>query len=91
MTATKTERVFIPSASSEGSGCVEFDMVSLTHKGNIVFKWLGGTLCFTSVSDYTDFVTNVVIPLTNTINSVSGAGSGYVAMMPGVAGSDKVI
>jgi hypothetical protein len=43
------------------------------------------------VSDYQDFITNVIIPLTNVINSPSGSGSGYVAMVVGVAGSDKVI
>lgn len=91
MTTTKIERVCIPSSASQGSGNVEFDMTSLQHKGNIVFKWLGGTLSFSNVSDYMDFVNNVVIPLTNLLNSVSGTGSGYVATTPGVAGSDKVI
>ena len=30
----------------------------------------------TSVGDYTDFINNVVIPLTNIMNSPSGSGSG---------------
>lgn len=91
MATTKTERVCIPSSTNEGSGNIEFDMASLQHKGNITLRWLGGNLNFSSVSDYMDFITNVVIPLTNLMNSVSGAGSGYVATTSGTAGSDKVI
>jgi hypothetical protein len=91
MTITKTENVFIPSSTSSGSGSVSYNTATSTHSGNITLKWLGGSLIFSSVSDYQDFITNVIIPLTNVINSPSGSGSGYVAMIPGVAGSDKVI
>ena len=91
MTITKIENVFIPSSTSAGSGSVNYNVVTSARSGNITLKWLGGSLNFSSVSDYQDFITNVIIPLTNIINSPSGTGSGYVAMVPGVAGSDKVI
>jgi hypothetical protein len=90
MTITKTETVLIPSTNAEGSGSFQYDRSSLIHSGNIVVKWLGGTLSFATVAQYQDFVANVIIPMTNLINSVSGSGGGYAAMTGGTPGSDKV-
>ena len=91
MTVTKIANVSIPSSTNEGSGNVQYNESTMVHVGNITLRWLGGTLNFASVGDYTDFINNVVIPLTNIMNSPSGSGSGYVAMSVGVPGSDKVL
>ena len=90
MTITKYEYVNLQSSTSEGSGSLQYNISTTLQNGNIVLKWLGGTLSFATVASYNDFLLNVIIPLTNTINSPSGSGSGYVAMTPGVAGSDVV-
>ena len=90
MTTTKLTTVNIVSTTSQSTGSVVFNATTTQHQGNISLKFLSGCLNFANVSDYTDFVTTVIIPLTNTLNSPSGSGSGYVAMTPGVPGSDAV-
>ena len=91
MTTTKSVYVNITSTTSEGTGYLQYDQATLTQQGNITLKWLSGSLSFATVADFTDFINNVVIPLTNTVNSTTGTGSGFVAVTPGVPGSDKVI
>ena len=91
MTTTKSVYVNITSTTSEGTGYLQYDQATLTQQGNITLKWLSGSLSFATVADFTDFINNVVIPLTNIMNSPSGSGSGYVAMSVGVPGSDKVL
>ena len=90
MTITKLEFVNLQSSTAEGSGSLQYNIATTRQNGNITLKWLGGTLTFATVASYNDFLVNVIIPLTNIINSPSGTGSGYVAMVPGVAGSDTV-
>ena len=91
MAITKLANVSIVSTTSEGSGNIQYNESTMLQSGNITLRWLGGTLTFATVADYTDFITTVIVPLTNTINSPSGSGSGYVAMSLGVPGRDKVV
>jgi len=90
MTISKIEYVNIVSTTSEGFGGLQYDIITNKQQGNITLKWLGGSLSFSSVADYTDFINNVVIPLTNIVNSPSGSGSGFVAITQGVPGSDVI-
>ena len=91
MATQKNVTVTVTSTSVQGTGFVEYDASTMLANGVISLKWLNGSLAFSTVAEYTEFVNTVVIPLTNTIYSPSGTGSGYVAMAQGVPGSDVIV
>ena len=91
MATVKTSTVLIKTDDSQGSGSVIYNTDSKLQQAPIKLTWNGGSVAFSTVLEYQTFISQVVIPLTNTLNSPSGAGSGYVAITPGVAGSDKVV
>jgi hypothetical protein len=90
MTTTKTTSILIKTDDLKGSGAVEFDTATNLRVGNIKITFNGGALTFPSVLEYQTWLSQVVIPITNSLNSTSGAGIGYVAIVPGTQGSDKV-
>ena len=91
MAIVKTTSVIIKTDDQKGSGSVDFNADTKLQDGPIKLSWAGGVLSFLTVSDYTNFLTQVVLPITDTLNSTSGTGVGFVASTAGVAGSDKVI
>lgn len=91
MTTTKLESVTIKSSDSKGSGAVSYDKTTLIQSGNLKITFGAGVLNFATMAEYRIFVDEVVIPMTNTINSASGSGVGYAAVTPGTPGADKII
>lgn len=90
MATVKTTSVQIKTDDLKGCGSVEFNTDSKLQESPIKMSWAGSSLSFTTVSDYHNFLTQIIIPLTDTLNSPSGAGNGFVAASAGVAGSDKI-
>lgn len=90
MTTTKTTSISIKTDDLKGSASAEFNATTNQKSGVIKVTFNGGVLTFPSVAEYNNFLAQVILPLTNTLNSPSGSGVGYVAASAGVAGSDKV-
>lgn len=90
MATTKTTSIIIKTDDLKGSAMSEFNAATNQKIGNIKITFNGGILSFSSVSEYQNFLAQVIVPLTNALNSPSGTGVGYVAATAGVAGSDKV-
>lgn len=91
MATTKVTTISIKTDDLKGSAISEFNATTNQKVGVIKMTFNGGVLTFPSVSEYQDFLSQIVIPLTNALNSTSGSGIGYTAATPGIAGSDKVI
>lgn len=90
MATTKTTSIIIKTDDLKGSAMSEFNAATNQKIGNIKLTFNGGILSFSSVSEYQAFLAQVIVPLTNALNSPSGTGIGYTAATTGVAGSDKV-
>ncbi len=90
MATVKTTSVQIKTDDLKGCGSVEFNTDTKLQESPIKMTWGGSTLSFSTVSDYHAFLVQVVLPLTDTLNSPSGAGNGFIAASAGVAGSDKI-
>ena len=90
MTTVKTTSVLIKTDDSKGSGSVEYDATSHLQEAPIKLQWAGTAITFNTVAEYQNFLIQVIIPMTDVINSPSGVGSGFIASSAGVAGSDKI-
>lgn len=91
MTVTKTTSIAIKTDDLKGSGAAEFNAATLQRIGPIKTNWASTSLSFASVAEYQLFVDQIIIPLTNILNSTSGSGTNYDAIVPGTAGNDKVV
>lgn len=90
MTTTKVQNVTITASGSKGSATLAYNIATSMQDGVIELKWAGGSLKFSTVADYQQFLTELVKPATDIVNSPSGSGVGFVAMTIGTAGSDAV-
>ena len=90
MTTVKTTSVLIKTDDSKGSGSVEYAVTTNLQEAPIKLQWAGSAITFNTVAEYQTFLLQVVIPMTDIINSPSGVGNGFVAASAGVAGSDKI-
>ena len=90
MATVKTVSVLVKTSDSNGSGSLNYNESTHTQTAPIKLVWMGGSVSFNTVLEYQTFLSEVIIPITNIVNSPSGAGVGYIASTAGVAGSDKV-
>lgn len=90
MATTKTTSISIKTDDLKGSASAEYNASTNQKIGTIKMTFNGGVLTFPSVAEYQTFLTQVIMPLTNNLNSPSGTGIGFVAATAGVPGSDKV-
>lgn len=90
MTTVKTTSVLIKTDNLVGSGSLEYDATSMIQESPLKLTWSGGVLSFNTIAEYRSFITQVVLPMTDTVNSPSGVGNGFVVSSAGVAGSDTV-
>jgi hypothetical protein len=90
MITTKTTSIVIKTDDLKGSGTAEFDAATNLKVGTIKVTFNGGVLTFPSVLEYQTWLSQVVVPLTNALNSPSGLGIGFVPATVGVPGTDKV-
>lgn len=90
MTTTKITTVAIKSSDSNGSANLQYNQQTLVQSGTLILRWAGGSVQFSTVAEFNTFMSELAVPMLNTINSVSGTGVGYISASVGVAGSDKV-
>lgn len=91
MTTTKTTSVQVKTTDSKGSGHLEYNVATNVQVGNLELTWNGGKLAFSSYADYVEFFNQVAIPCMDIMNSTSGTGVGFVAVVTGTPGTDKVV
>lgn len=91
MTTVKTTSVQIKSSDTKGSGLLEYETATNKQLGVIRLTWNGGSVIFSTYADYHSFVSEIVIPVMDILNSPSGSGVGFIAASSGTAGVDKVI
>lgn len=91
MSLTKTTTASIKTDDSKGIVTVEYNTDTNQRLSTIKLTWLGNTISFASVLEYQTYLSQVIIPLTNLLNSSSGSGQGYAAVTNGTAGSDKIV
>ena len=61
MATVKTTSVQIKTDSLKGSGSVEFNTDTKLQESPIKLTWSGGSLSFLTVSEYTEFLTQIII------------------------------
>lgn len=87
MAENKINSVTYASFNTKAFGAVNYNDTppSPTYKkdGTIVVSYGPATINFSTVTDYLIFINEVIVPLTNTIYSVSGLGVDYLPMIPG--------
>ncbi|MCI4436109.1 MAG: hypothetical protein JHC33_04780 [Ignisphaera sp.] len=90
MTQTSINTTEFTSANTKAFGAVNYNELTNKKAGTIYLAYGPSGITFSTVTDYLIFVNEVVIPLTNKMNSASGSGIGYVAITPGTASSDAI-
>ena len=89
MTTTKTTHVAISTTNNIGSAALAYLDSTKQRTGNVVIRWQGSALTFASIADYELFVSQIVLPLTDTIHGPTGIG--FIASTAGTASDLKVI
>lgn len=90
MTTTAISTITISSSDSKGSAVLQYNTSTLVQSSPIEITYIGNKIKFATVADFTLFMAEIIAPLSNKINSVSGAGAGYDAITLGTAGTDAV-
>lgn len=87
---TKLESVKIATNDNKGASYLQYNLTGNLLFGNLSLSWLGTTLQFSSIADFTEFYTQVCQPIMDTVNSPSGSGVGFVATTSGTQGTDHL-
>ena len=83
MTLTSINSTTFESANAKAVGAVNYNETTFKKAGTISVAYGAYTMTFSTVTDYLIFFNEVIVPLTNKIHSVSGAGTSYVVISPG--------
>lgn len=90
MPKVSTSTLSIASTNSKATASVSYNSSTRVKTTSITVAYSGSVLTFPTVTEYMTWLTEVVLPLTNSIHSVSEAGTGYAAATPGTAGDDSI-
>lgn len=86
MSTSITTTVVIEGSSKAETASFVCDAATNKRKGSITMTHNGVTLTFGSVADYTTFLNDIIIPLTNRVHDIPGtATTPYEPATPGVA------
>jgi len=90
MTQTSLNTTEFQSANIKAFGAVNYNESTFKKTGTIYVSYGISGITFSTVTDYLIFVNEVIIPMTNKIHSASLAGTNYVPVVPGTAGTDAI-
>ena len=90
MTSRAINSTTYTSANSKAFGSITYDEATFKKDGTVYLSYGITGITFSTITDYLIFMNEVAIPLMNKTHSASLAGTNYVAIDPGVAGSDAI-
>jgi len=91
MSVKNTVTASFTMTNSIGKASLSYDKDTLAKTLPLTITYSGMTVSFATVADYRLFVAEIITPLLNAVNSVSGAGVGYSPASVGNPGADSVV
>jgi hypothetical protein len=87
MAENKITSATYSSFNTKGFGAVNYNNATYKKDGTIYVSYGTTGITFSTVTDYLIFINEVIVPLTNTVHSVSHIGADYVPINPGAPSS----